>query len=96
MKQHKIKLIGSAIKSLLEQYGLDVRMKQYEVLEIWDAAVGEQIAKATKPEKIDRGVLTVRVEKSVWRNELSYMKKEIIEKLNMLMQEEIVKEIIFR
>ncbi len=96
MKQHEIKLIGSALNSLLSQYGLDVKIKQYKVLEIWNTAVGEQIAKATNPEKIERGVLTVRVEKSVWRNELSYLKKEIIEKLNKLLQEEVVKEIIFR
>lgn len=89
-------MLGPALDSLLKHYGLDIRMKQYRVLEIWDKAVGSQIAKATKPEKIDRGILIVKVEKAVWRNELSFMKKEIIKKLNKLMQEEIVKEIIFK
>lgn len=96
LKQHKLKSLRSTLNSLLKQYGLDVKIKQYEVFNVWQEAVGEHIAKVAIPQKIDRGVLIVKVEKPVWRNELVYMKGEIIEKVNKLLKEEIVKEIIFR
>jgi len=88
--------VAAAIQKLLKQNKLDERISQSKVIEIWEQIVGAQIAKAAKAEKINRGVLTVRVEKSVWRNELNYLKKQIISKLNEALEKEVVKEIIFR
>jgi predicted nucleic acid-binding Zn ribbon protein len=96
LRQTKPKLIGNSIKAILNDYGLLPRMKQFEALNLWAEIVGEQIAKVAKAEKIDHGSLIVRVEKPVWRNELIYLKKEIIAKINEMMKEEIVKEIIFK
>ena len=96
MRQIKPKLIGNSIKTILNDYGLLPRMKQFEALNLWAEIVGEQIAKVAKAEKIDHGSLIVRVEKPVWRNELVFLKKEIIAKINEMMKEEIVKEIIFK
>ena len=96
MRQIKPKLIGNSIKTILNDYGLLPRMKQFEALNLWAEIVGEQIAKVAKAEKIDHGSLIVRVEKPVWRNELIFLKKEIIAKINEMMKEEIVKEIIFK
>ena len=96
MRQTKPKLIGNSIQAILNGYGLLPRMKQFEALNLWAEVVGEQIAKVAKAEKLDHGCLIVRVEKPVWRNELIFLKKEIIAKINELMKEEIVKEIIFK
>lgn len=96
MKQTKPKLIGNSIQEILSDYGLLPRLKQFEVLNLWNDIVGEQVAKVTKPERIDRGQLIVRVERPVWRNELMFLKKDIIAKINKMMKEEIVKEIIFK
>jgi predicted nucleic acid-binding Zn ribbon protein len=96
LRQTKPKLIGNSIQAILNDYGLLPRMKQFEALNLWAVIVGEQIAKVAKAEKIDHGSLIVRVEKPVWRNELIFLKKEIIAKINEMMKEEIVKEIIFK
>lgn len=96
MRQTKPKLIRNSIQAILNDYGLLPRMKQFEALNLWAEIVGEQIAKVAKAEKIDHGSLIVRVEKPVWRNELIFLKKEIIAKINEMMKEEIVKEIIFK
>jgi predicted nucleic acid-binding Zn ribbon protein len=96
LRQTKPKLIKNSIQAILNDYGLLPRMKQFEALNLWAEIVGEQIAKVAKAEKIDHGSLIVRVEKPVWRNELIFLKKEIIAKINEMMKEEIVKEIIFK
>jgi predicted nucleic acid-binding Zn ribbon protein len=96
LRQTKPKLIGNSIQAILSDYGLLPRMKQFDALNLWAEVVGEQIAKVAKAEKIDHGSLIVRVEKPVWRNELIFLKKEIIAKINEMMKEEIVKEIIFK
>jgi predicted nucleic acid-binding Zn ribbon protein len=96
LKQSNPKLIGNSIQAILNDYGLLPRLKQFEVLNLWSDIVGEQVAKVTKAERIDHGQLIVRVERPVWRNELMFLKKDIIAKINKMMKEEIVKEIIFK
>ncbi len=96
MKSTNLKIFSASINSVLKTLGLDEKLKRMEVLNIWEKVVGEQIAKVTKAERIDKNILYVRVEKAVWRNELIFLKKEIIKKLNKELEEEIVKEIVFR
>lgn len=96
MKQSQPKSINTVLTSVLHELGLGQRMKQQRALEVWSDVVGERIAKAAKAERIERGKLTVRVSKAPWRNELLFLKKEIIAKLNNALGEEVVKEIQFR
>ena len=90
------KPIGAAIAGVLERLGLGAKMKQYEVLEAWANIVGEQIAKVTSADQIRDGKLIVRVAHSTWRNELVFLKKELIDKINRAMHRDVVKDIIFR
>jgi predicted nucleic acid-binding Zn ribbon protein len=96
MRTSAPKDIGSAISSVVQQLGIGPRLKQFEMLEAWPLIVGEQIAKVTVAERIDRGKLFVHVTRSTWRNELTFLKKALIMKINKEMEQEIVKDIIFR
>ena len=88
--------IGSSIESVLEQLGILGRIKQYKILELWPEIVGEQIARASAVESIRNGKLFVKVKHPVWRNELQFLKAEIIRKVNDRMGSEFIKDIIFR
>lgn len=88
--------IGTLIPSLLEELGLSRRLREYEVLEKWPEIVGGKIARVTAAERLHEGKLWIRVSHSAWRNELQFMKREIIEKINTSFREEIVRDIIFR
>lgn len=96
MKAQEPKSIGDAITSALENLGFVKKIKQYEVLDLWGKVVGDQIANVTIAERIDDGKLFVRVQRAPWRNELVFLKKELIGKLNAAIHEDIVKDIIFR
>lgn len=87
---------SEGLGSVLRELGLGQKIKQYEVLELWKEIVGEQIAGVTEAERIAGGKLFVRVARPTWRNELVYLKKELIEKINATLHENIVTDIIFK
>jgi len=90
-----IKPIGKALGELVEELGIQRKLKQYEAVTQWAEIVGQHIAKEAEPQKIEKGVLLVRVRTSVWRNELNMRKQEIIGKLNRAIGEEVIKDIKF-
>jgi len=50
-------------------------------LKIWPTVVGDNIAARTKAVKMEKGVLFVHVEHSVWLQELFFMERDILRKL---------------
>jgi hypothetical protein len=96
MKHTQPKAIGNAIESAIRYLGIGRKLKDYEVLEVWPDIVGEQISKVTTPLRIEHGKLFVHVTQAVWRNELVFLKSALIEKINTMMHQEIVNDIIFR
>ena len=90
------KALAQAIQELTLSFGIDKKLEQYEAVTQWAGIVGPQIAKETEPQKIERGLLLVRVRKGVWRNELTMRKEEIIAKLNKAIGNNAVKDIKFQ
>ena len=96
MRRSQPKLIGGVIDSAIRELGIGKRLKDFELLEKWPQIVGEQIAKVTTPQRMENGKLFIHVSKSPWRNELVFLKRALIQKINMVMEQDIVKDIIFR
>jgi predicted nucleic acid-binding Zn ribbon protein len=90
------KPIGIAIDQLVSSLGIKKKLQEYDAVIYWESIVGEQIAKVTRAVRILKGVLIVNVKTGTWRNELTFRKKEIIEKLNNVIGVEIVKDIKFQ
>jgi len=96
MRDAAPKRIGSLIPSLLEELGLSRRLRDYQVLDRWPEIVGEKIAAVASAERLTEGRLWVHVSHSAWRNELQFIKKDLIDKINGTFGETIVRDIIFR
>jgi predicted nucleic acid-binding Zn ribbon protein len=90
------KKLDIAISSLVEDLGIALKIEQSKILDDWPAIVGEQIAKVTAAERLEAGKLFVHVTRSTWRNELIFLKADLIAKINAYANREIVKDIIFR
>ncbi len=88
--------LGSVLDTLLRQLGIEAKVEQYGVFELWNELVGEQIARISNVEKIENGVLFVRVTAAPWRTELVFRKDEILEKIHTAMHSEAIKDIRFR
>jgi hypothetical protein len=90
------KKLDLAILSAVEDLGLALKIEQSKVLDDWPVIVGEQIAKVTVAERLESGKLFVHVTRATWRNELIFLKADLIIKINAYANREIVKDIIFR
>ena len=73
--------LQNVISEVLKEFGLDKKARTYEVLTDWPRIVGEKIASATVAEKLEKGILTIRVKSAVWRYELTMQKASIIAKI---------------
>jgi len=90
------KPLASAITQTINQLGIGVKIKEHEALDAWTQIVGEQISKVAIAETIRDGKLFVKVAHSTWRNELMFLKHDLIVRINKRMNQNIVKDIIFR
>ena len=69
------------------------RLEEGRIWLIWDAAVGPQIAGRARPVSFRDGVLTVAVASAPWMQQLTFLKKGMIEKLNERLGGELVRDI---
>lgn len=88
--------MGSLLSESLRALGLTKRIKEYECVAVWDEVVGEQVAGAAQPEGIRDGRMFVAVKSSVWANELTLLKPDIISRLNRRVGGNALKDIIFK
>jgi len=80
---------------MLHKFGIDNAVAQNKALNIWNEAVGEKIAKNTEPDRVEHGVIIVKVSSPTWRQELYFQKKDIIQKINNIIGKNIIRDIRF-
>ena len=69
---------------------------QFRVRDMWEAVVWPHIEKKATPEGIRNGILQVSVVSSVWMQELTFMKQQILERINQACVSSGVKDVRFR
>ncbi len=88
--------LGEILGKVMGERGLGRGSLTAKLLAVWDAAVGEGIAKHALPESVKGGVLTVIVDSPVWMHQLSMMAPALVEKVNTVMGTGTVQDIRFR
>ncbi len=88
--------ISEALEEVVEQLGIRKSVLSNRARDVWKDAVGEIINENTTLQNIEKDRLIIVVSNDSWRQELSLRKEEIISKINELIGEEAIKEIIFR
>ncbi len=88
--------LDTVIPDLLKEFGLDKKARNYSVITGWPELVGERVANATQAEKLDHGVLTIRVKNPVWRYELTMQKTAIMAKIEKEFGKGIVRDIVWK
>ena len=71
------------IKSFLKNNNLETGVNQNNALLIWESVVGKKVGQNTTPEKVEHGVLVVKVKNATWRQELVFEKQNIL-KLSLI------------
>jgi predicted nucleic acid-binding Zn ribbon protein len=87
--------LKQAIEALINQYKIEERISETIVLSDWEMIVGKMISRHTKNIYIKKKVLFVELDNAALRNELSYSKTKLIEKLNKSLKREAIIDIVF-
>lgn len=73
--------IGSIVNAVLAERGYLAPVREWGVVNAWPRIVGEKLASVTECSRVETGVLFVRVASSSWRQEISYVKKQILDSI---------------
>lgn len=97
MKKSNEMSLGDAIQAFLKSNELDEKLLETEIYARWEELAGRAVNNRTNKVKLDKGVLSVYVNSSVVRNELSLSKTELLERINQrLMGKATIKDLQFR
>ena len=90
-----MKRLKQAIEEAIDSTGIKSALSQEAAVVVWGSVVGETVSSVTKAERVESGVLIVKVETAVWRQELHMQKEEIINKVNKKIGTRAIREIRF-
>jgi len=92
----KIERLSNILVSILRERGLVGRLKEYRLFSRWEDIVGDTIARHARPVSVRGNRLYLAVDSSAWSQQLSQLKPELLEKINLNLGREAVKDITFR
>lgn len=96
VRKENIQTLGDALKHLVQSLGIEKQVEQYKIFDVWNEVVGQQVAKVAQPERLQNGILIVNVNNAPWRNELTFRKREILEKIHERTNSDSITDIKFR
>ncbi|KMQ50794.1 Uncharacterized protein CHISP_2317 [Chitinispirillum alkaliphilum] len=94
-KKKQPEKLGNILESILQERGYATICREYEVVSRWSGVVGERIAKETECNRVEDGRLYVKVFSASWRQELVYLKEQLLDTIRRETGCDSIKEIIF-
>ncbi len=85
--------IDEILKEFIQQNNLFIGLQKQSVEKLWPQLMGSGIANYTESVVFKNNTLTVKLNSSVLREELSYGKEKIIKMLNEHLGDEVIKHI---
>jgi hypothetical protein len=70
--------LSKALPQILQQMNLGERLREGRIMDLWPVVVGPDIAARSRATKCRDGLLTVSVASSVWLQQLTMMRLEIV------------------
>ena len=95
-KTDSIESLGSVIEKIMQSGIRKQDTPLLQVWELWDKAVGEIIAENARPAAFKGKILLVHVNSSPWLHQLSFLKKDILARINRELGQDLVDEIKFK
>jgi hypothetical protein len=95
-KNHNLIKLGDAISQIFKEEKLDEKYSIFAIRNGWEGIVGKTVAKHTTQINFLNGLLYVSIDSAVVRNELSYVKEDIMQKVNKFVGKRLVKELILK
>ena len=96
MRRSKTHTIGEVIRSYIQETGLELKLKEVELIESWEEIVGKMVSNRTQKIEIKNGKMIIYLKSSVVRNELMMLRESLKEALNKKAGEELITEIVLK
>ena len=87
--------LGPSLQRFLEEAGLTKPLIGWKALSLWPEIVGEKVASRSRAVTFQAGRLVVEVDAPSWVNHLSFLRRDVIARLNARLGAGTVQEIQF-
>jgi len=88
--------LGDALKKFLSQSRLKGDIQALQIEEVWEKLMGKTIARYTEKIQIHGHTLYITTSVAPLKQELTYQKEKIIQRINEAMGEKVVKEVVIK
>jgi predicted nucleic acid-binding Zn ribbon protein len=92
----EIPRLKTALDRTLRDLGLDKRLKAEQLSVWWTQIVGPAVANIASPVQFRNGTLFIDVGDHLWMQELKFQERELIERLNQMLGEPLVRRLFFQ
>jgi len=86
-------VVSDLLAALLRGTPAEKRLKEGNIWLVWDEAVGSTIAAHAQPAAFRDGTLTLTVDSAPWMQQLTFLKRDLIAKVNDELGEGLVKDV---
>ena len=94
-RQNEEQPLGALVGKILKAYGLQDKMKSFDLIAAWPELMGPAVAQRTTDIHIDNHILYLKIDSSVMRDELFHGKQIILERCNQFAGEVLIRDIWF-
>ncbi len=94
-KQEYFQRIGDILPTVLKKRKIPVHTRDHRLSDAWNKAVGPIISGNTRANNVKGDTLFVKVSTSTWMQQLQFMKQDIIDKVNAVLEDQTIKNIYF-
>ncbi|MDR0969041.1 MAG: DUF721 domain-containing protein [Lentimicrobiaceae bacterium] len=95
MRSEKEQTLSHVIRQFVQLYKLESRLNETNAIKSWEVVVGPVIQAHTVNLRIEKGILYVKLDSDILRNELLYSKNLLLKNLNQAAKEAIITDIVF-
>lgn len=88
--------LGDAMKQFLKQSRIQGSIQALQIEEIWEQLMGKTIARYTEKIQIHGHTLYINTSVAPLKQELTFQKEKIIQRVNEALQEKVVKEVVIK
>lgn len=88
--------VADLLTTALHGKPAEKRLREGKIWLVWEGTVGPTIAAQARPTGFRDGILTVMVASSPWMQQLTFLKRDIIVRLNSRLGSDLIKDIYLR
>ena len=85
--------IGSLLKAVIGDLGVEEKMAQAQAVLTWPEGAGPELASRSRALRVHKARLEVAVPSGVWRTQLSFVKADLVKRINERIGLPIIKDI---